>query len=82
MSVSVSCPFSCFLKSSVPISVKGSVPISVFLKDSVPISAPFPPEMKPQVAERLAAYKDWYGFDSELGRHISLAYLEVEANAF
>jgi len=39
-------------------------------------------EMKPQVAERLAAYKDWYGFDSELGRHISLAYLEVEANAF
>lgn len=39
-------------------------------------------EMKPRVAERLAAFKDWAGFEQELGKHVSLAYLEVEANAF
>ncbi len=39
-------------------------------------------EMKPLLAERLASFKDWPGFDDELGKHISLAYLEVEANAF
>jgi len=39
-------------------------------------------EMKPQVAERLSAFRDWPGFEEELGKHISLAYLEVEAAAF
>lgn len=39
-------------------------------------------EMKPQVAKKLAAFGDWPGFESELGKHISLAYLEVEAAAF
>jgi glyoxylase-like metal-dependent hydrolase (beta-lactamase superfamily II) len=39
-------------------------------------------EMKPELAERLSAFSDWPGFDEELGKHISLAYLEVEADAF
>jgi glyoxylase-like metal-dependent hydrolase (beta-lactamase superfamily II) len=39
-------------------------------------------EMKPAIAERLSAFSDWPGFDTELGKHISLAYLEVEADAF
>ena len=39
-------------------------------------------EMKDPIAERLTAYKDWAGFDEELGKQISLAYLEVEAEAF
>lgn len=39
-------------------------------------------EMKDPVAERLTDYADWAGFDDELGKHISLAYLEVEADAF
>ncbi|MEA1051253.1 MBL fold metallo-hydrolase [Lamprobacter modestohalophilus] len=39
-------------------------------------------EMKDPIAERLSAYQDWAGFDDELGKHISLAYLEVEADAF
>ncbi len=39
-------------------------------------------EMKPVIEERLGAFSDWAGFDSELGKHISLAYLEVEADAF
>ena len=39
-------------------------------------------DMKPRIAERLAPFKDWPGFDDELGKHISLAYLEVEAGAF
>jgi glyoxylase-like metal-dependent hydrolase (beta-lactamase superfamily II) len=39
-------------------------------------------EMKPKVAARLARYKDWPGFEEELGKHISLAYLEAEAAAF
>lgn len=39
-------------------------------------------EMKPQVAEQLAAYRDWPGFETELGKHISLAYLEAEEAAF
>lgn len=39
-------------------------------------------EMKPKVAERLAAYKDWAGFEDELGKHVSLAYLQVEEAAF
>jgi hypothetical protein len=39
-------------------------------------------EMKPRIAERLSRFKDWPGFEEELGKHISLAYLEVEASAF
>lgn len=39
-------------------------------------------EMKPRIAERLSRFKDWPGFEEELGKHISLAYLEVEAGAF
>lgn len=39
-------------------------------------------EMKDQVADRLADYQNWKGYDEELGRHISLAYLEAEAAAF
>ncbi|HEY9098516.1 MAG TPA: MBL fold metallo-hydrolase [Thiobacillus sp.] len=35
-------------------------------------------EMKPAVAKKLAAYKKWNGFDDALGRHISLAILEIE----
>lgn len=41
-----------------------------------------PFEMKERVAERLAKYQGWTGFEDELGKHISLAYLEVEANMF
>jgi glyoxylase-like metal-dependent hydrolase (beta-lactamase superfamily II) len=39
-------------------------------------------EMKPQIAEKLAGFKDWAGFEDELGKHISLAYLQVEEAAF
>ncbi len=39
-------------------------------------------EMKPRVAEALAAFRGWRDFDEELGRHISLAYLEIEAESF
>lgn len=39
-------------------------------------------EMKPQISERLAAFKDWAGFEDELGKHISLAYLQAEEAAF
>jgi len=39
-------------------------------------------DMKPRIAERVARFKDWPGFEEELGKHISLAYLEVEAGAF
>ena len=35
-------------------------------------------EMKPAVAKKLAAYKNWNGFDAALGKHISLAILEIE----
>ncbi len=35
-------------------------------------------EMKPAVAKKLAAFKKWNGFDEALGRHISLAILEIE----
>jgi len=30
----------------------------------------------------LAKYKDWSGFDENIGRLINLAYLEVEAESF
>lgn len=36
-------------------------------------------EMKNTVAAKLAHYKDWPGFNDELGRHISLAVLELDA---
>ncbi len=39
-------------------------------------------EMKPLIAERLVAFRDWAGLDDELGKHISIAYLQVEAEAF
>ena len=39
-------------------------------------------EMKPHAEERLKRFKSWTGFDDELGKHLSLAYLEAEANAF
>jgi len=39
-------------------------------------------EMKPKVVEALAEFKDWVDFNAEVGRHISVAYLEVEAEMF
>ncbi len=39
-------------------------------------------EMKPSVAADLVRFKDWPGFDDELGKHISLAYLEIENESF
>ena len=38
--------------------------------------------MKPKVAEELAAYKGWAGFDEGLGRLISVAYLQIEMDSF
>jgi glyoxylase-like metal-dependent hydrolase (beta-lactamase superfamily II) len=35
-------------------------------------------EMKPAVVKKLAAFKKWHGFDSALGKQISLAVLEIE----
>jgi glyoxylase-like metal-dependent hydrolase (beta-lactamase superfamily II) len=39
-------------------------------------------EMKPQVAESMADYSDWPGFELRLGPHISRVYLEIEQEAF
>ena len=39
-------------------------------------------EMKPMIHEELADFHDWSGYDDELGKHISRAYLEIEADAF
>lgn len=39
-------------------------------------------EMKPKVAAELSRFKEWPGFEEELGKHISLAVLEVEAESF
>ena len=39
-------------------------------------------EMKPMIHKELAAYHDWSGYEDELGKHISGAYLEIEAAAF
>jgi glyoxylase-like metal-dependent hydrolase (beta-lactamase superfamily II) len=39
-------------------------------------------EMKPKVAGKLSGFGDWAGFEDELGKHISLAYLEAEEAAF
>ncbi len=38
--------------------------------------------MKDKVHASLGAFHDWVGYDTELGKHISLAYLEVEAAEF
>jgi hypothetical protein len=37
-------------------------------------------EMKDAVVEKLKAYADWTHFDDVIGKHISLAVLEIEAN--
>ncbi len=39
-------------------------------------------EMKPRVAADLVRFADWPGFDDELGKHISLALLEIEEESF
>ena len=39
-------------------------------------------EMKDQVTDALSAYTHWSGFDEQLGKHISLAYLQIEAAEF
>ncbi len=39
-------------------------------------------EMKEKIAEKLVDYKDWNGFEEELGKHISLAVLEAEQEDF
>jgi glyoxylase-like metal-dependent hydrolase (beta-lactamase superfamily II) len=39
-------------------------------------------DMKPKVAETLARFRAWKDFEDQLGKHISLAYLQVEAEAF
>lgn len=39
-------------------------------------------EMKPLIHPELSAYHDWSGYEDELGKHISVAYLEIEAAAF
>jgi glyoxylase-like metal-dependent hydrolase (beta-lactamase superfamily II) len=39
-------------------------------------------EMKPRIHDALSNYHDWSGYDDELGKHISRAYLEIEAAAF
>jgi len=39
-------------------------------------------EMKPLIHQQLKYYHDWSGYEDELGKHISGAYLEIEAAAF
>ena len=39
-------------------------------------------EMKPKIHEALKDYHAWSGYDEQLGKHISRAYLEIEAAAF
>ncbi len=39
-------------------------------------------EMKEKIVAKLADYKDWSGFDEEIGKHISLAVLEAEQAEF
>jgi len=39
-------------------------------------------EMKEAVAAAMPRFHDWAGFHDTLGKHISLAYLEIEAEAF
>lgn len=39
-------------------------------------------EMKDTVVESLSAYRDWSGFSDQVGKHISLAVLEIEQAEF
>lgn len=39
-------------------------------------------EMKDQVVAQLSEFSDWSGFDEQIGKHISLAYLQIEAAEF
>lgn len=39
-------------------------------------------EMKPLIHQQLAKFHNWSGYEDELGKHISGAYLEIEAAAF
>lgn len=39
-------------------------------------------QMKPKVVKALAKYKNWNGFDTYVGPHISRAYLEVQLEMF
>ena len=39
-------------------------------------------EMKPKIHDALTEFHGWSGYDEELGKHISRAYLEIEAAAF
>jgi hypothetical protein len=39
-------------------------------------------EMKHEVVNALKEYQDWVNFEDEVGKHISLALLEIEKSAF
>lgn len=39
-------------------------------------------EMKDEISEQLQDFSSWIGFDEQLGKHISYAYLQIEADAF
>jgi len=39
-------------------------------------------EMKDEISAKLKDYSDWIGFDTQLGKHISYAYLQIEADDF
>ena len=39
-------------------------------------------EMKPEIVEKLQPYANWVNFEDEVGRHISLAILEIERESF
>jgi glyoxylase-like metal-dependent hydrolase (beta-lactamase superfamily II) len=39
-------------------------------------------EMKDEIGAQLQEFSGWIGFDEQLGKHISFAYLQIEADAF
>lgn len=39
-------------------------------------------EMKPMIVKSLIDFQDWSGFEHEVGKHISLAVLEIEKAEF
>ena len=39
-------------------------------------------EMKEEVSSKLQAYSGWNEYDVQLGKHISLTYLQIEADDF
>jgi glyoxylase-like metal-dependent hydrolase (beta-lactamase superfamily II) len=39
-------------------------------------------EMKDPISEKLSAYSGWEGFAVQLGKHISIAYLQIESEQF